>query len=100
MAERERKSRLMVDRSTRPKLPRHVKLRHDAGRARWILLAPERVLQPDDVSVEILKICDGSRSIDEISAVLAEEYSASINEIRQDVIAFVQDMADRGYIEG
>jgi len=64
------------------------------------MLAPERVLQPDDASVEILKACDGSRSIDEISAILAEEYSASIDEIRQDVIEFVQDMADRGYIEG
>ena len=64
------------------------------------MLAPERVLQPDEVSVAILKNCDGSRSIDEISAVLAEEYSASVEEIRQDVIEFVQDMADRGHIEG
>ncbi|MGI9409125.1 MAG: pyrroloquinoline quinone biosynthesis peptide chaperone PqqD [Hyphomicrobiaceae bacterium] len=100
MAEHERKSRLIVDGVTSPKLPGHVKLRHDAGRGRWIMLAPERVLQPDDVSVAILKLCDGSRSIDEISAVLAEEYSASVDEIRQDVIEFLQDMADRGYIEG
>ena len=100
MAEQGRKSRLIVDGETKPNLPRHVKLRHDAGRGRWIMLAPERVLQPDDVSVEILKLCDGSRSIDELSQVLAEEYSAPVDEIRKDVIEFVQDMADRGYIEG
>ena len=100
MAEQGRKSRLIVDGETTPKLPRHVKLRHDAGRERWIMLAPERVLQPDDVSVEILKLCDGSRSIDELSQVLAAEYSAPVDEIRKDVIEFVQDMADKGYIEG
>ena len=35
--------RLVVGRETRPKLPAYLKLRHDAGRGRWILLAPERV---------------------------------------------------------
>ena len=100
MTEHERKRRLIVDAATQPKLPRHIKLRHDAGRGRWIMLAPERILQPDDVSVAILKLCDGSRSIDEISAALAEEYSASVDEIRQDVIELLQNMADQGYIEG
>ncbi len=100
MAEPGRKSRLIVERETKPKLPRHVKLRHDAGRGRWIMLAPERVLQPDEISVEILKLCDGTRSIDELSQMLATEYAAPVDEIRGDVIEFVQDMADKGYIEG
>jgi len=99
MTDNSAKARVMVSRATKPLVPRHIKLRHDKGRDRWIILAPERVLSPDAVSVAILKKCDGQRTIDEISQELARDYSASIDDIRRDVIDYVQDMSDRGYMQ-
>jgi pyrroloquinoline quinone biosynthesis protein D len=81
-------------------LPTYLKLRHDAGRDRWILLAPERVLTPDQTAVAVLKLCDGDRTVDDIVTVLAEEYSASAEVICADVLDLLQGLADKGYIKG
>ena len=91
--------RLIIERGTRPVLPRHLRLRHDAGRGRWLLLAPERILTPDDIAVSILKLCDGTRTVDEIAEALAADYDAAVEDIRGDVIGLLQDMADKRYIE-
>ena len=92
--------RLMVDQETKPKLPPYLKLRHDAGRDRWVLLAPERVLTPDQTAVAVLKLCDGERSVKEIAAKLAEEYSAPVDVIAADIVELLQDLADKGYVKG
>ena len=81
-------------------MPAYLKLRHDAGRDRWILLAPERVLTPDQTAVAVLKLCDGKRSVDDIVAALATEYSAPADVIRVDVLDLLQGLADKGYIKG
>jgi pyrroloquinoline quinone biosynthesis protein D len=92
--------RLVVGSETRPRLPAYLKLRHDAGRGRWILLAPERVLTPDDTAVAVLKLCDGKRTVEEIVESLAKEYSAPADVIRADVLDLLQGLADKGYIKG
>ncbi len=92
--------RLIVGRETRPKMPPYLKLRHDAGRGRWVLLAPERVLTPDQTAVAVLQLCDGTRTVEEIAAKLAEEYSAPADVISKDVVDMLQDLADKGYIKG
>lgn len=81
-----------------PALPRHVKLRHDAARGAWVLLAPERVLMPDEVAVEILKRCDGRRSVAEIVDDLCAAYDAPREEIAGDVLAMLRDLAEKGMI--
>jgi pyrroloquinoline quinone biosynthesis protein D len=93
-------SRLIVGRETKPTLPPYLKLRHDAGRGRWVLLAPERVLTPDQTAVAVLQLCDGTRTVEEIAAKLAEEYSAPADVIGKDVVDMLQDLADKGYIKG
>src|SRR5262245_3253356 len=93
-------TRLVVAGETRPHLPAYLKLRHDAGRGRWILLAPERVLTPDDTAVAVLKLCDGKRTVEEIVEALAKEYSAPADVIRKDVLDLLQGLADKGYIKG
>lgn len=92
--------RLMVDRETKPKMPPFMKLRHDAGRERWVLLAPERVLTPDQTAVAVLQLCDGERTVTEIAAKLAEEYSAPVDVIAADIVELLQDLADKGYVKG
>ena len=100
MADATSPGRLIVTQETRPFLPAYLKLRHDAGRGRWILLAPERVLTPDETAVAVLKLCDGQRTVEDIVQALAKEYSASADVIRADVIELLQGLADKGYIKG
>jgi pyrroloquinoline quinone biosynthesis protein D len=98
MADVAPRTRAIVDANSRPAMPAHIKLRHDAGRGRWLILAPERVFDPDDIAVEVLKLCDGQRSVADIAGVLAQEYNAPIEEITADIIAMLQDLADKGVV--
>jgi pyrroloquinoline quinone biosynthesis protein D len=91
--------RLIVSQETRPFLPAYLKFRHDAGRGRWILLAPERVLTPDQTAVAVLKLCDGKRTVEEIVEALVKDYSAPADVIRADVLDLLQGLADKGYIK-
>lgn len=100
MAETRSAGRLIVGHETRPYLPPYLKLRHDAGRDRWVLLAPERILSPDQTAVAVLKLCDGKRTVKEIAAALAKEYSAPADVIEADVLDLLQGLADKGYVKG
>jgi pyrroloquinoline quinone biosynthesis protein D len=100
MGETKSAGRLIVDRRTQPYLPPYLKLRHDAGRGRWVLLAPERILSPDQTAVAVLQLCDGKRTVEEIAATLAKEYSAPADVIAADVQELLQGLADKGYIKG
>ena len=91
--------RAIVSAATRPALPPHIKLRHDAGRGRWHVLAPERVFEPDDTAVAVLKLCDGARTVGDIAVELAKEYNAPKEEIVADIIAMLQDLADKGVVK-
>jgi pyrroloquinoline quinone biosynthesis protein D len=93
-----RSRRMDVSEASRPVLPRHTKLKFDATRERWVLLAPERVLAPDDIAVEVLQLCDGERSVERLVGELAEKYAADRAEISRDVIAMLQDLADKGFL--
>lgn len=81
-----------------PTLPRHVKFRHDAARGRWLVLAPERVLVPDDVAVAVLQRVDGARSIGAIADDLAATYAAPADVILSDVLTLLQDLADKDFL--
>lgn len=91
--------RAIITGDSRPVLPRHVKMRHDAGRGRWLILAPERVFDPDDTAVAVLKLCDGQRSVNDIANVLSQEYQAPSEEIKTDIIAMLQDLSDKGVVQ-
>ena len=79
-----------------PALPRGVKLRFDKARDAWVLLAPERVLVPDEVAVEILKRCDGKASVAAIVDDLAAAFGAGPDQVRADVEVFLADLAEKG----
>ncbi|WP_210530491.1 pyrroloquinoline quinone biosynthesis peptide chaperone PqqD [Rubellimicrobium arenae] len=81
-----------------PRLPRHVKLRHDKARDRWLILVPERVLVPDDTAVAVLSRVDGARSVRDIATDLAQTYHAAVDVILADSIALLQDLADKGFL--
>ena len=89
---------ISVSETSRPVLPRHAKLKFDETRQRWVILAPERVLAPDDIAVEVLRLCDGARSVGAMIDRLAEKYTAERAAIAGDVIAMLQDLADKGFL--
>jgi pyrroloquinoline quinone biosynthesis protein D len=83
---------------TVPRLPRHVKLRHDKARDRWLMLVPERVLIPDETAVAVLTRVDGARSVQDIAEDLARTYQAPVDVILADSVALLQDLADKGFL--
>jgi pyrroloquinoline quinone biosynthesis protein D len=81
-----------------PALTRGVKLRFDKARDAWVLLAPEKVLMPDQIAIEILKRCDGKAPVTAIVDDLAATFSADRAQVAADVHAFLQDLADKGLL--
>jgi pyrroloquinoline quinone biosynthesis protein D len=99
MSELAKPARAIISEASRPALPRHIKMRHDAGRGRWILLGPERVFEPDETAVAVLRLCDGTRSVGDIATLLSKEYQAPVDVITRDVVAMLQDLADKGVVK-
>jgi len=93
-----RSRNISVSEASRPLLPRHARLKFDETRQRWVILAPERVLAPDEIAVEVLKLCDGVRSVEAMIDQLAEKYAAERGAIAADVVAMLQDLADKGFL--
>src|ERR1700757_1241566 len=89
---------ITVSDASRPILPRHAKLKFDETRKVWVILAPERVLAPDEIAVEVLQLCDGVRIVSEMIDQLAGKYAAPREMIATDVIAMLQDLADKGFL--
>lgn len=89
---------MILSDSSRPALARHVVLKRDEMRSRWVILAPERVLVPDDTAAEIVGLVDGRVTVAEIVDRLAGKYNAPREEIAGDVMEMLQDLADQGYL--
>ncbi len=81
-----------------PKLAPQIRLHFDEARQRWALLAPERVLVPDEIAVEILRLCDGEATVDVIAETLAARFQAPLTEVRNDVIEMLQGLVDKGML--
>lgn len=82
-----------------PRLARGVRLREDAARGGWVLLGPERVLQPDPIAVEILKRVDGEHDLETIVEGLAQDFKADRAQIDKDVRRFLAGLAEKGLLE-
>ena len=82
-----------------PRLPRGVRLRRDEARDAWVLLAPERVLKPDPVAIEILKRVDGRTTVEGLVNDLSQAFSADRGRVDADVRAFLADLAEKGLME-
>lgn len=82
-----------------PRLPRGVRLHHDQTRKQWILLAPERVLNLNDVALEILKRCDGKATVADIVDDLATVYQADRDEIAADVRDLLKGLAEKHMLD-
>ena len=81
-----------------PRIPRGVRLSEDRVRHRWVLLAPERILELDEIAQAVLVLCDGNRDVGTISAELAKTYNAQTSEIMADVKEMLGDLAAKHFV--
>ena len=90
--------RVLVGAASRLRFAPHVTFRHDETRGRWVVLAPERLLLPDEPAVEILKLVDGTRSVAAVIDDLARRFDAPREVIATDVSALLQELVDKGVL--
>jgi pyrroloquinoline quinone biosynthesis protein D len=82
-----------------PKLPRHAKLRYDEARKKWIINAPERVFELDEIAGEVMQLVNGVSSVSEIIDSLLKKYEGAPRDvITKDVLAMLQPLAEKGFI--
>ena len=73
----------------------HVRFRFDETRQAWVVLAPERLLLPDEQAIEILQLIDGERGVDNVIDELVRRYEAPREVIASDVVKMLQDLVDK-----
>ena len=81
---------------TRPRLVTGARLRYDEVREEHQLLIPEGVVRLNPTAAEVLELCDGERSVDEIVATLAARYDGA--DLAGDVRELVDAMTQRGLV--
>jgi pyrroloquinoline quinone biosynthesis protein D len=81
---------------TRPRLVTGARLRYDEVREEHVLLIPEGVVRLNPTAAEVLGLCDGERSLDDIVGALSTRYDGA--DVRDDVLELVDAMAQRGLV--
>ncbi|WP_045728085.1 pyrroloquinoline quinone biosynthesis peptide chaperone PqqD [Xanthomonas sp. GPE 39] len=81
--------------NSQPRLAPGVRLQHDKIRAQWVLLAPERVIELDELAHAIVSRCDGERPLAAIAAELADAFDADVDEVERDVCELIQQLHDK-----
>lgn len=76
----------------RPRLAPGTRLHFDARRGVWLLLAPECVIETEGPASEVLRRCDGSRTLDEIVDELAVQFAADRSVIAADVADMLAEL--------
>jgi pyrroloquinoline quinone biosynthesis protein D len=78
-----------------PRLAPGVRLHFDKTRDAWVLLAPERVIELEGPAADIARLCDGTRTLDQIVDALAVQYTADKTEIAGDVADMLAELAEK-----
>jgi pyrroloquinoline quinone biosynthesis protein D len=81
---------------TRPRLATGARLGYDEVREEHVLLIPEGVVRLNPSAAEVLDLCDGERSLDDIVGALSARYEGA--DVRDDVHELVAAMAQKGLV--
>ncbi len=80
-----------IELGSRPRLRRGVRLTWDKTRETHVLLFPEGVLVPNKTAAAVLELCDGTATVAEITADLAQRYSGVQPQDVQDVLVRLEE---------
>ena len=72
-----------------PRVAAKARLQWDGVRNRYVLLYPEGLVALNPTAAEILELCDGRRTVEQIVAVLRTKYES------QDITSDVQELLAR-----
>ncbi len=81
----------------RPRLSRRFRLQFEEAQGRWVLLYPEGMVQLNDSAAEILKRCNGERTLGAIVSEL--ETAFNTQDLKPQVISLLQEGQRRGWVE-
>lgn len=81
---------------THPRLATGARLRYDDVREEHVLLIPEGAVRLNPTAAEVLELCDGERSLDDIVGALSARYEGA--DLRDDVVELVEAMAQKGLL--
>ena len=90
----------VISAASRPRLASKARLRFDRKTDRTMVLFPEKGIELSASAAEILRLCDGARTVDAIVDSLAEKYAAADRvRVEREVLDFLNAMADRCLVE-
>ena len=81
---------------TRPRLVDGARLRYDDVRDEHLLLIPEGAVRLNATAAQVLELCDGERSEDDIAAALSERYGGA--DVADDVRELLEGMTQKGLV--
>ena len=79
-----------------PVLPNGFRLHFDKVRDRHVLLFPEGAIALNPTAVQVLELCDGKRTIEDIAAELSTRFGGA--DVLADVESLLLDLANRGMV--
>jgi len=87
----------MIDPHARPQVATMYRLQFEPAQDGWVLLYPEGMVKLNTPAAEILRRCDGQRSVDDIVGELERAFDRSA--LADDVHAFLHQARDRGWLQ-
>jgi pyrroloquinoline quinone biosynthesis protein D len=81
---------------TRPRLATGARLSYDEVREEHLLLIPEGAVRLNPTAAQVLELCDGERSLDDIAGALSARYEGA--DVRDDVVELIDAMTQRGLV--
>jgi pyrroloquinoline quinone biosynthesis protein D len=79
-----------------PRLVTGARLRYDEVREEHLLLVPEGAVRLNPTAAEVLGLCDGERSLEDIIVAMTERYHGP--DVSDDVRELVDGMTQRGLL--
>lgn len=86
-----------VDLNSKPKLQNLFRLQWEEAQNRWVLLYPEGMVQLNTSAAEILRLCDGERSVAQIINELETKFNAQ--NLSADVSALLAEAGRRHWVK-
>jgi pyrroloquinoline quinone biosynthesis protein D len=81
---------------TCPRLVTGSRLVYEEVRGEHVLLVPEGAVRLNTTAAEVLELCDGERSLDEIVTALSSRYDSA--DLSDDVRELINAMVHRGLL--
>jgi coenzyme PQQ biosynthesis protein PqqD len=90
----------MISLDSRPRLASKARLRRDRRTERLMILFPEKGLELSATAADIVRLCDGRRTVAEMIVRLLETYS-TVDPclVEREVLGFLNSLAERCLIE-